>query len=249
MTKTKANDKKSFGRWLKNTGERLLTMLYPSRCVFCDRVIEGLEYGCCSLCRADIIREPICKSCGKQLQDRSREFCDDCSRLEHEFIEGRALYTYDEVKDSIYRLKYDNRREYAVYYGKMLGKYYGKWLKDKRVQAIIPVPLHKSRLRKRGYNQALLLAETIGRYLDIPVRTDIIQRVKNTKPLKLLGLVQRRDNLKKAFKLCCNDVKLKAVVIIDDIFTTGSTVDEISAVLKKAGVGEVYFLTVAIGGQ
>lgn len=109
------------------------------------------------------------------------------------------------------------------------------------------MPLHPSGQRKRGYNQAEVLAEQIGKRMHIPVRTDIVKRVRRTTPQKELDNTERQNNLKKAFKICRNDVKLEVAVIIDDIYTTGSTIDEIAAELKRAGVRQVFFITLAIG--
>ena len=113
--------------------------------------------------------------------------------------------------------------------------------------ALIPVPLHKSRMRKRGFNQAALVAERMGERLGIPVEEKLLIRVKKTSPQKELNDSARRENLKNAFQLCGNDVKLKRVVLIDDIYTTGSTLDAAAAALLAAGVEKVYFLSICIG--
>ena len=109
------------------------------------------------------------------------------------------------------------------------------------------VPVHRSRLRTRGYNQAEVIARSLGRELGIPVDTRLIRRSKKTVPLKNLTLAERQNNLKKAFKLCRNDVKLKTIIVIDDIYTTGSTMDAVAQVLKNAGIERVYCVCAAIG--
>ena len=113
------------------------------------------------------------------------------------------------------------------------------------------MPIHRSRLRKRGYNQAELLAKALGRYTGLPVYAKLVKRVKNTAPLKLLNPQERQNNLKKAFHIVGNDVKLmeklSSVVLVDDIYTTGSTVDEMASVLLETGVEKVYFVTLACG--
>ena len=101
--------------------------------------------------------------------------------------------------------------------------------------------------RVRGYNQAEVLAKEIGKRLDIPVRTNIVKRTRNTVPMKKLDEKARRNNLKKAFKVALNDVKLKSIIIIDDIYTTGSTIDEIAHEFRQVGVEKIYFCTLAIG--
>ena len=99
----------------------------------------------------------------------------------------------------------------------------------------------------RGYNQAQVLAEALGKHLNIPVETDLVRRIRNTKALKALNSKERLNNLKNAFILSQNGVKLKTIIIVDDIYTTGSTIDAMSEVLLAAGVRDVYFIALAIG--
>lgn len=100
---------------------------------------------------------------------------------------------------------------------------------------------------KRGYNQAALLAAELGKQLDIPVLTGFVERTRNTRPQKELEGAKRQNNLKKAFKIVQNDVKLNTIVIIDDIYTTGSTIDAVAQACREAGVKHVYFAALAIG--
>ena len=151
------------------------------------------------------------------------------------------------MRASISRFKYHNRREYADFYAEELLRAYGRMLRSWQPDALIPVPLHKSRMRKRGFNQAALVAERMGERLGIPVEEKLLIRVKKTSPQKELNDSARRENLKNAFQLCGNDVKLKRVVLIDDIYTTGSTLDAAAAALLAAGVEKVYFLSICIG--
>ena len=126
-------------------------------------------------------------------------------------------------------------------------RYLGDFIREIQPDALIPVPLHRKRLEKRGYNQAALLAQAVGRYSGVPVNEGLLVRVRNTAPLKLQNPSERQNNLKKAFNIGENDVKLNTTVIIDDIFTTGSTIDEAARVLKAAGIQKIYFITLACG--
>ncbi|WP_185752380.1 ComF family protein [Butyrivibrio sp. AE2032] len=123
----------------------------------------------------------------------------------------------------------------------------GKRLKRLGIEVIVPVPMYKDKERKRGYNQAEVYAKAVSKALDIPMDNGLIKRVRNTAPMKELDAVRRRNNLKKAFIMPQNDVKFKCVLIIDDIYTTGSTIDEIAHEFQMAGVEKIYFLTLAIG--
>ena len=151
------------------------------------------------------------------------------------------------MRASIARFKYRGRREYADFYAEELVKRCGELLLSWQPDALVPVPLHKSRMRKRGFNQAELTARKVGKALGIPVEKRLLLRTKKTSPQKELNDVQRRANLKNAFQVSQNDVRLKRVVLVDDIYTTGSTIDAAAAVLLEHGVEGVYFLTSCIG--
>ena len=112
---------------------------------------------------------------------------------------------------------------------------------------LIPVPISAHKLLERGYNQAGLLAQQVARRTGIPVREDILLRSGDTKPMKHMSASQRRQNLKKAFTVHGNDVKCKVIMLIDDIYTTGATMDACAAVLKEAGAAKVVWMTLAIG--
>ena len=234
---------------MKNIRINPLDYLFPSRCVVCDEVSDSPGEGICEKCRDKIvyIKEPYCLKCGKQLKKEEKEYCGDCEKIRHFFDSGISLYDYGSMSDSVYRFKYAGRTEYAAFYGKDLYEKKAGWLKMLRPDALIPVPIHSSRMRSRGYNQAALIARELSKHSGIPVREQLIRRNFRTRPLKDLSHAERQNNLKRAFKICQNDVKLNTIVIIDDIYTTGSTIDSMTKVLKDAGIGKVYFITLTIG--
>ena len=227
----------------------LMDLLYPRRCVLCDRALPTGEEGVCADCagKLHMIREPWCLKCGKPLQDDREEYCADCRQRAHEFLQGRALYEYKSVSHSMLRLKAGGRYEYGRFYGHRLAGGLGDTIRSWEAECIVPVPVHRSRSHKRGYNQAEVIARSLGRELGIPVDTRLIKRSKKTVPLKNLTLAERQNNLKKAFKLCRNDVKLKTIIVVDDIYTTGSTMDAVAQVLKTAGIERIYCVCAAIG--
>lgn len=231
-------------------GERGLDLVFPARCPVCDEAapFPGLI---CPACRNvfEPVREPRCQKCGKHIRDEKEEYCRGCRLVTHEFDRGMGVFTYQSVAGSMYRFKYAGRREYARFYGEEIVRRLGRFIRMWKPDALVPVPIHYTRRRERGYNQAEVLAEVIGRKMGIPVKSRLLKRVKKTLPQKLLGDAERQNNLKKAFKIDRNDVKLKTVIIIDDIYTTGSTVDACAAVLKGEGVKKVYFITAAIGRE
>ncbi|HIT66112.1 MAG TPA: ComF family protein [Candidatus Merdisoma merdipullorum] len=229
---------------------RLLNLIYPRRCPICDGLTGSFQALICRECIPKLrpVKEPACKKCGKPLEKEEAEYCADCSRGKHLFTRGRAAFVYDSrMRGSIGRFKYRNRREYADFYAEELANLCGEAVLSWRPDALIPVPLHRSRQRKRGFNQAELVAKRLGRRLNIPVTEKTLFRIKKTSPQKELSDTQRRANLKNAFQVRENDVRLKRVVLIDDIYTTGSTVDAAASVLLEHGVENVYFLAICIG--
>ncbi|MCR5715612.1 MAG: ComF family protein [Lachnospiraceae bacterium] len=229
-------------------GKLCVEVLYPRRCPACDAPLAiGQEL--CEDCSGKlvIVTPPFCFGCGKHLEDATQEFCHDCLAKIHFFDAGRGLYDYRSVAESMYRFKYHRRSEYAEFYGRKIAAHLGEVIRGWDAQALIPVPVHKERLKKRGYNQAQCLAEVIGRELSIPVESGLLVRAKKTVPMKLLDREQRIKNLKSAFITRDNSVKLKSIIVVDDIYTTGSTIDACAAVLKAAGVEKVFFITLAIG--
>lgn len=234
---------------LKKAVAVMLQLLYPLRCPVCDEIAVPFGAKVCPSCigRLKLITSPYCMKCGKQLKEQEQEYCHDCSTRKHYYVRGRALYEYGSAAASIYRFKYGGRKEYADFYGEQIAKQLKETLADMAPDLLIPIPLHPARKRKRGYNQAELLAKSISGYTGIPVCGTILVRVKNTAPLKRLNPQERENNLKKAFHIRGNDVKCKTILLVDDIYTTGSTIDAAARELLNAGAGRVYFIALSIG--
>lgn len=239
---------------MKLKKEYLLHLLFPPRCPFCDTVLfqslAAPEELVCRECQAQLkyVEEPVCSRCGKPLEDERREYCYDCGRRTWAYRQGKSLWIYSgEVKESLYRFKYHNRREYAKYYGAELARVYGAWIRACGIQAVVPIPLSRKRFRQRGFNQAEMIAKEMGKRLNLPVNCDLLFRVRDTKAQKNLNEEERKNNLKKAFKTGTNKVQLDHILLIDDIYTTGSTMNEAAKELKRAGAGEVYCLSISIG--
>ncbi|MCR5734091.1 MAG: ComF family protein [Lachnospiraceae bacterium] len=230
-------------------GFSVADILFPARCPICHDAVYPRKRLVCDECKnlPHYVSGPVCLKCGRGLSDPGEEYCYDCSRIKHEFEAGRAVFVYDEmIKKSIYSFKYGNRREYAAYYGREMAARLGEFIKRTDPDAIIPIPLNKKRYKKRGYNQAELIAKELSKHVNIPVMTDVLIREKNTRVQKNLSASERQNNLKNAFKIGRNDVSLKTVIIVDDIFTTGSTIDSAARCLHENGVAGVYFSVLSI---
>lgn len=224
--------------------------MYPRRCILCDGVLDTPDFGVCTLCESKLkyCKEPACKKCGKPLNNERQEYCTDCRKKKHSYDQGKSVWIYKgDMKNSIYRFKYGNRREYARFYAEESVRIYGGWIKSRGVEVIIPIPVHPKRKRKRGYNQAELYAKELGKLLELPVDGESLVRVVNTTPQKELDDKERRNNLKKAFKIKKDSVKYKKALVVDDVYTTGSTIDAAAELLRDAGADKIYFLSVTIG--
>ena len=234
-----------FFHWIDG---KCLDLLYPPRCPVCDKVTLPTD-GVCRLCRKKItvVKEPSCMKCGKPISNARREFCSDCKRHAHRFTQGKALWVYEaEVKKSIYRFKYQNKREYGSVYAAEMAKAYGSWVKQKRIQAVLPIPLYSKKKRKRGYNQSEILAKELGRLLKLPVCTDALIRTQETLPQKTLNYAERKQNVRNAFA-SAKKTGFQRILLVDDIYTTGSTLDAAADVLLQAGMSEVFACCISIG--
>lgn len=225
-------------------------ILFPRRCPVCDEIVLPRGSLICPECVKilSFVKGPVCKKCGKEVFSDRLEYCFDCTKHTRSFESGRALINYnDAAKDSMVKIKYKNKREYIDFYTEAICRRYGKQIARMRADVLVPVPVHPSRMKTRGYNQAELLARGIGRSLGIPVRSDLLRRSRKTAPQKELNPAERLKNLEQAFEAEGNFAGIETVILIDDIYTTGSTIEACTRALKRAGVKTVYFLTICIG--
>lgn len=228
----------------------LAGLLFPRRCPVCHEAVEERGELACGICRTRLsyVHEPSCRKCGKPLLADEQEYCGDCRRKKHHYRQGRAPFLYDKVmRESIARYKYGGRKEYAAFYAEEILRRYAKEMRFWNAEALIPIPLHASRRRKRGYNQAELLARELSRRCGIPTDAKVLFRRKKTKAQKSLDDKERLANLRGAFSVGKNKVPYKTVILVDDIYTTGSTIDEAAGVLRENGVQTVYFLCICVG--
>lgn len=229
--------------------ENIVNLVYPRRCPVCDDIVPVTDGLICRECIAKVkyIKSPRCRRCGKQLFDENVIFCKDCEKKKHIYECGYALYDYQSMRRSIYRFKYNKRNEYAKYYAKDICEHIGTEIRSLQADAFIPVPLHPVRKARRGYNQAEILAKELSGLTGIPCYGNIVKRIVNTVPQKELDDRERQNNLKKAFHIPSDVVKLNKTIIVDDIYTTGSTIDAVARELRQHGVGKVYYLALCIG--
>lgn len=253
--------------WLKKGRDIIVSLLFPPRCPVCDEILEPeeIEKGIHPACENKLypITGAVCMHCGrplgnsnqrkeKTLYESAREYCYDCVRKgyhrQSNITQGKAVYLYKgAIKTSMYRFKYSNKQEYAHYFAKQAVKCYGEWMKQRQIEVIVPAPMYLPKKRKRGYNQAECFARAISDLTGIPTTTDLVYRVEDTTPQKALDVNQRKNNLKNAFQKGKNVVQYNCVMVVDDIYTTGSTAEAVARELIKQGTHRVYLLTVCIG--
>lgn len=251
LRKTKGESPLSRG--LRKAGRLAADILYPRRCPVCDRPVRPFGALICPGCEKVPVKTGACTclKCGRRVPARMA-FCTGCRERKHFFYCGCSAFSYGSIRESLYRFKYMGRQEYAAWYGQEMTRALAARVRKggfPKPDLIVPVPLSEKRMRKRGYNQAALLAREVAGRCSVPCLEGALKRVRDTKPLKTEGVLERQENLKRSFLVYGNDVKLKSIMLIDDIYTTGATVDACAAALLSAGAVNVTFLTLASGDE
>lgn len=228
--------------------KHFLNVLYPRCCPVCHEILADQNRLICERCERELqpVKHPRCFKCGKPVEE-GEEYCLDCRSHPHIFTQGRGIFLYDErMRRSITRYKYYGCREYGYFYGRAMCRYGRDEIERWKPDLIVPVPLHKSKERSRGFNQSAVLAEVLSRFTGIPSDCMLVRKVVRTRSQKKLTAHQRQENLKKAFCVT-KPVKGRKILVVDDVYTTGSTMDAMASCLMEKGAENVYFLTVCIG--
>ncbi len=229
----------------------VLDVLFPPRCAICDEVISVSARGICPRCRGRLsyVEKPVCYKCGKEVMSVEEEYCPDCGRKERDFIKGFPVFNYiSPVSDSIMKLKYGGRQEYASFFVEEIYRVHGKELDKLGIEAIVPIPIHKKKYISRGYNQAELIADVLGKCMHVKVRNDILKRCEDTPPQKQLSDTEREINMSRAFTATEMRGELpETILLVDDIYTTGATVQACTKACMEKGIKMVYYTSVAIG--
>ncbi len=230
--------------------EFLLNLVYPKHmaCIFCDEELD--DHSSNDTCYECLHGLPFisraCVRCGASISDNNEGICLNCKANNFEYDIARAVFTYDDkMVSAIHKYKYGRQRYLLEPFGEYLSKYLATW--NIQPDYITAVPLHPNRESERGYNQAKCMAQVVANNYDIPY-IDVCIKVKDNPRQASLPLKERRDNVKDAYKLAPNMrkvIKNKSILLIDDVYTTGSTVSEIAKVMKSAGTKSVYVLTLA----
>lgn len=243
---------KSIKSYLRKASDFAADVLFPRRCPVCGEIVTPFGELICPDCVGSLspIRQPVCRRCGKEVESERMEYCFDCTKHFRTFEHNFALLNYNETASrSMSAVKYRNRREYLDFYSQAICLRYGKVLKNLRPDALIPIPVHPSRKKIRGFNQAEVLAKHISANLEIPYYPNALKRTKKTVPQKQLNPSQRLHNLEQAFSPGQLPGNVHTVILVDDIYTTGSTLEACTRVLKSMGAARVFGITICIGAK
>jgi ComF family protein len=226
--------------WLQDGVASLLDLLFPPRCVVCKRRGAWL----CDRCRSSVepVAEPICERCGRSVP--GARGCADC-RFHPLTLDGlRAAARFQgALRQAIHHFKYNGLRALAAPLGDILCEAYSRY--GLSADLIAPVPLHSSRQTQRGFNQSALLAQRLAWRTRLPVASSGLLRVRHTQSQVGLSGAQRRDNVRGAFAWHGPPLQGRYVLVIDDVSTTGATIDACAEALVAAGAASVWGLTLA----
>lgn len=224
---------------LTNFLSALLDLLYPPHCVACGRVGAWLCAQC--ITQAPALGPYVCSHCGKFMPIEG--LCIDCQEGGSLLAGIRSVAPHlAPYQEAIHALKYEGVRVLAKPLGKVMADY---WRREHRpaIQVVVPVPLHESRLRQRGYNQASLLAKAFCQHTGLDIETSSLKRERNTRSQVGLSASERWANVSGAFRCATQALSGKDVLLIDDVLTTGATLEACAAALLQGGVQRVWALT------
>lgn len=236
---------------IKDFFDKVLSEVFVDKynCIACDDELpEPTRYGLCEKCYGELefTGERICKKCGR-LQLNEADFCLTCQEHKRDFDFVRSCVAYnDKAKDLVRGFKFGRKKYLGKYFAAYLIDRYAKDFVSIPIDCIIPVPLTDKRRKTRGYNQAEVMAEVLSKAVEIPCdSTLVVKSEDNLEQAKLSGK-EREENVRGVYEITRRqDVEGKTFLIVDDVMTTGSTLNEIARMLKKAKANEVYGLTFA----
>jgi competence protein ComFC len=232
----------------------LLDFVYPQHCVICKKHLKRGEQDVCEVCWNSLVTlpAPFCPYCKSFIdpEDSKCGFCRFTGKIaeDHKVSMARSLGWFDDsYKELIHQFKYGKK----VSLGKRLGQRLGETINGDpnflKSDFLIPVPLHKSRQRERGFNQSKILAEEISKITGLSVLKDALKRKKNTKDQTYLSREQREENVRGAFVVTSSEmINSKSIILVDDVITTGATLSECARILKQSGVQQILATTIAV---
>ena len=231
--------------------EKILAWFYPPHCILCGRLLKiGKEEILCKGCEIELPwnNGPVCQKCGRPMYV-SMPYCKRCQEEGFAFEKGIAVFPYDKMRKTIAHMKYKGWKRDAVPLGNLMGEYlltyYADWIPE--IDMILPIPMYWKKEKKRGFNQAALLAEELAKRIQKPCSSGYLLRSRETIPQSRLTAQERKQNVKDAFVLeRPEEIVGKTILLVDDIFTTGITIHTCAELLQGYGAKKVLFFTLSI---
>jgi ComF family protein len=231
---------------------RFVDCLFPPLCHSCREPLhDSRKVRLCDSCLAGVtpLESPLCPLCGYPFLHAScsDHLCGACTLASPSFDAARGALLFDgPVRELIHQFKYSGKTMLRRPLALLSADHLGQFVSESRPDMIIPVPLHKKRLRQRGFNQAILLGEIFAGRWQLPLLRNHLRRVRWTEPQVNLSATERLENVRGAFAVSgASDFSGKRILLVDDVYTTGSTVKECAKILKHAGAETVNVVTVA----
>jgi ComF family protein len=231
----------------------ILEWIFPPACMACRQLIpltdrRRISLKLCEHCLDlfEPLKPPVCNLCGGPVKT-GIPVCSYCKNRKFYFEYNRASYLYDELmRDLIHEIKFRNRKNYAA----ALGRLWAEACKADDfgdVFCLVPIPLHKTKERERGFNQAEVLGKPLSEYFDVPMITGLLTRTRHTLPQSGLSPRGRMENVAGVFQINPKyKIDGKKIVLIDDIYTTGASLNEAAKILMEHGAGQIICMTLTV---
>ena len=233
----------------------IINLLYPASCQVCGKKSKSPNQYLCKECVQKIKKRqpPFCIKCGHKLKTASykEDLCPDCKKKTPYFDQAASIFYYDGVfKKLVHDFKYKKNTSLVTEFAEFIISFMDKHNIAKETDLVLSIPMHPLRLLKREINPSNILARNVAKKLNLPYSENLLKKTKNTLPQSQLNRSERIENIKNSFSLKKSAepyLKHKNILFVDDLFTTGSTVNECSRILKEKSVKRIEVITLARG--